>query len=134
LPRVQVHLPASSPGCAVGGWRPGLADLSLGATGTPTGVLHRRRRPHRGSGDGAPVPGEGCARTAVAGAGQRSDRLHLAMKSHKEDRKSTRLNSSHVAISYAVFCLKKKTTPESWRRALTEIAPGRLDIALEAER
>src|SRR5690625_981006 len=27
-----------------------------------------------------------------------------------EDRKSTRLNSSHVAISYAVFCLKKKTT------------------------
>src|SRR5437870_8019050 len=27
-----------------------------------------------------------------------------------EDRKSTRLNSSHVAISYAVFCLKKKKT------------------------
>src|SRR5690625_5515809 len=26
----------------------------------------------------------------------------------EEDRKSTRLNSSHVAISYAVFCLKKK--------------------------
>src|SRR5690625_5468872 len=26
-----------------------------------------------------------------------------------EDRKSTRLNSSHVAISYAVFCLEKKT-------------------------
>src|SRR5690625_6509065 len=28
------------------------------------------------------------------------------------DRKSTRLNSSHVAISYAVFCLKKKKQPE----------------------
>src|SRR5690625_6924427 len=28
----------------------------------------------------------------------------------KTDRKSTRLNSSHVAISYAVFCLKKKTS------------------------
>src|SRR5690349_23406134 len=27
-----------------------------------------------------------------------------------EDRKSTRLNSSHVEISYAVFCLKKKRT------------------------
>src|SRR2546430_12456482 len=27
-----------------------------------------------------------------------------------EDRKSTRLNSSHSQISYAVFCLKKKTT------------------------
>src|SRR5439155_17872844 len=29
----------------------------------------------------------------------------------QEDRKSTRLNSSHVATSYAVFCLKKKMTP-----------------------
>src|SRR5688572_31597889 len=29
---------------------------------------------------------------------------------HLEDRKSTRLNSSHSQISYAVFCLKKKTT------------------------
>src|SRR5438309_9317736 len=29
------------------------------------------------------------------------------------DRKSTRLNSSHSSISYAVFCLKKKTTPNS---------------------
>src|SRR5256886_13171306 len=28
----------------------------------------------------------------------------------KEDRKSTRLNSSHSQISYAVFCLKKKIT------------------------
>src|SRR5690242_20790321 len=27
----------------------------------------------------------------------------------REDRKSTRLNSSHMSISYAVFCLKKKT-------------------------
>src|SRR5690606_40991695 len=27
---------------------------------------------------------------------------------HRSDRKSTRLNSSHVKISYAVFCLKKK--------------------------
>src|SRR5439155_14248732 len=35
----------------------------------------------------------------------------IIQKSHRypfEDRKSTRLNSSHVAISYAVFCLKKK--------------------------
>src|SRR5690625_6944860 len=29
------------------------------------------------------------------------------------DRKSTRLNSSHVAISYAVFCLKKKRSQKS---------------------
>src|SRR5690625_5515010 len=32
------------------------------------------------------------------------------------DRKSTRLNSSHVAISYAVFCLKKKKTSAKRRR------------------
>src|SRR5690349_23090175 len=33
-----------------------------------------------------------------------------------EDRKSTRLNSSHVEISYAVFCLKKKTNSIYLRR------------------
>src|SRR5690625_4258905 len=34
----------------------------------------------------------------------------------EKDRKSTRLNSSHVAISYAVFCLKKKkTTTENYQ-------------------
>src|SRR5690625_5464386 len=32
------------------------------------------------------------------------------------DRKSTRLNSSHVAISYAVFCLKKKTAQDDGER------------------
>src|SRR3712207_8952028 len=32
-----------------------------------------------------------------------------AEEGHQEDRKSTRLNSSHANISYAVFCLKKKT-------------------------
>src|SRR5436305_7267423 len=31
---------------------------------------------------------------------------------HPVDRKSTRLNSSHVRISYAVFCLKKKNTKQ----------------------
>src|SRR5947199_7220966 len=30
------------------------------------------------------------------------------------DRKSTRLNSSHLGISYAVFCLKKKQRRRSW--------------------
>src|SRR5690606_39795819 len=36
--------------------------------------------------------------------GHDGSRPHLALR----DRKSTRLNSSHVKISYAVFCLKKK--------------------------
>src|SRR3989442_7614298 len=34
------------------------------------------------------------------------------VRTHGADRKSTRLNSSHVRISYAVFCLKKKRCAE----------------------
>src|SRR5438034_2077492 len=34
--------------------------------------------------------------------------VHLCRRNEKRDRKSTRLNSSHTVISYAVFCLKKK--------------------------
>src|SRR3712207_7192996 len=34
-------------------------------------------------------------------------------RAETEDRKSTRLNSSHANISYAVFCLKKKKTSQS---------------------
>src|SRR5690606_41699365 len=54
-------------------------------------------------------------RDAIAGAAQ--DGLVLAVPllvgpvlRGPQDRKSTRLNSSHVKISYAVFCLKKKKT------------------------
>src|SRR5258708_25483716 len=35
---------------------------------------------------------------------------HVLGQPHRRDRKSTRLNSSHQIISYAVFCLKKKKT------------------------
>src|SRR5690606_40773329 len=37
------------------------------------------------------------------------DEIRVETKIRFRDRKSTRLNSSHVKISYAVFCLKKKT-------------------------
>src|SRR5207253_3889038 len=40
------------------------------------------------------------------------------------DRKSTRLNSSHVAISYAVFCLKKKIITHVQRRLHIDPLPG----------
>src|SRR2546430_7160540 len=42
-----------------------------------------------------------------AGAGEIERVLHVA-RHVQQDRKSTRLNSSHSQISYAVFCLKKK--------------------------
>src|SRR5438477_5778373 len=47
------------------------------------------------------------AHLSVAVPRLRHDR-HGCMRAHGEDRKSTRLNSSHMSISYAVFCLKKK--------------------------
>src|SRR3989449_6009382 len=46
-------------------------------------------------------------REAVGGGAGRSVRFYVA-DGRVEDRKSTRLNSSHGYISYAVFCLKKK--------------------------
>src|SRR2546426_9295263 len=51
----------------------------------------------------------------------------------KRDRKSTRLNSSHLVISYAVFCLKKKktkarrlpvTTRDAGARGRVQVLPG----------
>src|SRR5690625_6278412 len=47
-------------------------------------------------------------RDPLAAMGQASERA----QSLHQDRKSTRLNSSHVARSYAVFCLKKKAQAE----------------------
>src|SRR5690606_40201442 len=44
------------------------------------------------------------------------------------DRKSTRLNSSHVKISYAVFCLKKNKNGETDREH-TAVAPHTLAVA-----
>src|SRR5690625_930797 len=45
---------------------------------------------------------------------QHWETFQQSLQNHSEqlrDRKSTRLNSSHVAISYAVFCFKKKSCP-----------------------
>src|SRR3712207_7150575 len=51
------------------------------------------------------------------------DRPELAVSgrraARRPDRKSTRLNSSHANISYAVFCLKKKTTQTRTRHAVS---------------
>src|SRR5690625_5734374 len=64
----------------------------------------RRGRQHAGcAGGGHPAAGGG-GRMAGAGGGGGAVHRHPDVA----DRKSTRLNSSHVANSYAVFCLKKK--------------------------
>src|SRR5438034_7534456 len=68
------------------------------AEGAPAGegVAGGSRR--RARGPARVDPGQARAGTAAARLDQERDR----------DRKSTRLNSSHTVISYAVFCLKKK--------------------------
>src|SRR5262245_64447223 len=48
-----------------------------------------------------------------------------AFRAGSVDRKSTRLNSSHLGISYAVFCLKKKMDRNNPRQAETEFASQR---------
>src|SRR5258707_9930029 len=45
---------------------------------------------------------------AVLAARQREQHARVEAAGEERDRKSTRLNSSHANISYAVFCLKKK--------------------------
>src|SRR5690349_23581262 len=56
-----------------------------------------------------------CARGAHRARAQRRLR-RLPHVAHELDRKSTRLNSSHVEISYAVFCLKKKKNKKPYSR------------------
>src|SRR3712207_9418345 len=53
---------------------------------------------------GVGVGGPGGVLRPLRGTVEERERMH------DEDRKSTRLNSSHANISYAVFCLKKKKT------------------------
>src|SRR3712207_8595300 len=63
--------------------------------------------------------------------------VKLTKEAARLDRKSTRLNSSHANISYAVFCLKKKHTslplPSPASRSVTRPAhlPSRLPHLLE---
>src|SRR2546430_15468817 len=72
--------------------------------------------------DALPISLQSIRRGSTQIKGQRSlipkenttvDSLRVPIKTAGRDRKSTRLNSSHSQISYAVFCLKKKKTCKS---------------------
>src|SRR5438067_10096020 len=64
---------------------------------------------------------EGLDRVLVVGGGEdhagaaAGELQHFQAGQPRRDRKSTRLNSSHVSISYAVFCLQNKTNDKSPR-------------------
>src|SRR5256885_7408154 len=61
--------------------------------------------------DALPILGEVAMAQCHADIAQRRGIGEVALPARNRDRKSTRLNSSHLVISYAVFCLKKKTPP-----------------------
>src|SRR5690625_6063422 len=105
---------------------PGLAaavtDLAAGAGGRPPGLVPvpsrlgarlRRGEDHTAElvrelgrlGAGRPLLLPSTPTTAQEGQGARQRRGRQIQLLGSADRKSTRLNSSHVAISYAVFCL-----------------------------
>src|SRR5215475_5104074 len=95
------------------------ARLTRHVPGQRRHTAHRLRRCARGAARGS-APGErrphrarGRPQWTVHGVHLRSDPLlRREGVPRRRDRKSTRLNSSHVKISYAVFCLKKKKKTE----------------------
>src|SRR5262245_64246198 len=65
-------------------------------------------------------------RASFVRAGANLPQMHEAIGSHVhlwEDRKSTRLNSSHLGISYAVFCLKKKKNSTTFNTTIIHHRP-----------
>src|SRR5258705_8238830 len=59
----------------------------------------------------------------IASGGQKRDELRhgIDQRDASIDRKSTRLNSSHLGISYAVFCLKKKKKRPQLKHTLASV-------------
>src|SRR5258707_7415314 len=69
---------------------------------------------------------------ASAGAGDRHRHVVLRTEERHEDRKSTRLNSSHANISYAVFCLKKKKKTSRGPKLLITYTIARLYLIVSS--
>src|SRR3712207_7937212 len=73
-------------------------------------------RPDPGGGRGVRQRGIVVRRSRASHGLPRRRRERLERRDREPDRKSTRLNSSHANISYAVFCLKKKKIKIKTRR------------------
>src|SRR5437868_12010556 len=59
-----------------------------------------------------PTPADRCSPSTTATTAATAPSVEAIGATEGADRKSTRLNSSHVSTSYAVFCLKKKTSEQ----------------------
>src|SRR2546426_1774404 len=106
---ISASLP--SPGAGGSGTRPS-STRSLRGRGLSAGGSNRVRRSRPSSG-GRSTGGGGKRDTARRRI--RRSRRRPRSADAAADRKSTRLNSSHLVISYAVFCLKKK------KKTMTEL-------------
>src|SRR5947209_12145897 len=101
--------------CIVPGTRQTLVDTSWDSIGLPSSfiVFLIFMRPPRST----LFPYTTLFRSPETGALVSNDKVRRVVlcsgKVYYEDRNSTRLNSSHANISYAVFCLKKKRQPAS---------------------
>src|SRR5690606_40538524 len=92
------------------GGGPALRAPQPGAADRPLGGRTQLQAPHHGRASGvqgAAPPGQALGRLPGCFSFQ-LEKGKAQTLSWRLDRKSTRLNSSHVKISYAVFCLKKK--------------------------
>src|SRR2546422_8090503 len=117
----RTHGPPPTPSTGLGGPR------HDGARGTEPGCALL----------GPPTKCSGLAELAPMKLGTRGSPLALAQaravaaRLRERDRKSTRLNSSHGYISYAVFCLKKKNNRRTPKTGQT---PSRLPRTADIER
>src|SRR5690625_6925562 len=91
----MVGVPASTALGQIVGWRSAYVIVVVIAAATTLAIWRL-----------VPEPENAGATGSIRGELQALRRIQVWFA----DRKSTRLNSSHVAISYAVFCLKKKIT------------------------
>src|SRR5688500_20018725 len=73
-------------------------------------------------------PCAACAPPSEISTSVSVDAYRVVVSKASRDRKSTRLNSSHLVISYAVFCLKKKKTSNEHQQHEKSVVPTSADL------
>src|SRR5438309_3981943 len=114
------------------GYKTGILDLTAGEMGTRgTPEIRAKEAAHAARLLAVAWRGTlGVPDSDVRPSRQHTLRLAAVIRQLRPDRKSTRLNSSHSSISYAVFCLKKKN--EKLLRACLEATGDRSGAGVSA--
>src|SRR2546426_7023147 len=106
-------------GAATGGGRRPPRTPRVRGVARAVGVRLGRERRRRRVGSRRAPSGGGSPRQGAAVVSSEAYRRRAGGPGVGTDRKSTRLNSSHLVISYAVFCLKKKKNKYNCSRLVT---------------